>query len=329
MRRKASEQLSVYQWRLIGALLKRNHSLNDALALLKNSYPDNGELNRMMEGLANGRTVKDLLSGNAFTDQLMFFLDYLPLERCISLAIAQNERKRKIKKDLLSRNGYQLVLLAASLILLHVFTSLVIPAMMVNLEISTTRSTTVMALFRLLNTLKWAITASVMLAVITLFIIRKTHREVYVWMYFSRKGHDRLIRMWVTYEFSMRLQMMLQQGISMTDAVSIIRFSRDNPMIALLAHHFDMQLLEGKGLEQSLDLRYFDSDFHSLCLYGLRNSDFVQGLQDYLEFTEMKISRLIKRTASIIQGFCYGFVFAVIILAYQVLLLPLEMLQEY
>lgn len=122
---------------------------------------------------------------------------------------------------------------------------------------------------------------------------------------------------------------MLENGISLIDALNVLRHDDSTRMVNLLAHHFDEVLLNGVEFEKSLDMAYFDDDFHSLCLLGIRSDDFNQALEDYEYMVELKLDRILTRLSSVIQAVCYLFVAAVITMGYQVLLLPLQLLQEY
>ncbi len=96
--------------------------------------------------------------------------------------------------------------------------------------------------------------------------------------------------------------------------------------MSLLAYHFDEQLINGIPFEKSLEMEYFDSDFYSLCLYGIQNDDFLSGLEDYMSVTEEKMNHIIGNVSRVMQIISYGFVALVIMTAYRILMLPLEMI---
>ena len=98
-------------------------------------------------------------------------------------------------------------------------------------------------------------------------------------------------------------------------------------LACLLAYQLHNSLIEGNQFEDSLDNQFFDSQFHAICLYGLRNDDFISSLKDYEDIMELKMNRSLKRMGALVQIICYGFVSIIIILAYQVLMIPLTIIE--
>ena len=84
--------------------------------------------------------------------------------------------------------------------------------------------------------------------------------------------------MTATYYLVNDLSIFLENGLSLHQSLDILRFNRTNRLTALLAHHFNRALLEGSDFESSLDIEYFDDEFHSICLYGLKDNDFVAAI---------------------------------------------------
>ena len=85
--------------------------------------------------------------------------------------------------------------------------------------------------------------------------------------------------------------------------------------------------MNGLQLSDSLKSEYFDEQFTAIALYGLQDDSFRQSLTDYRCAVEKRIERALKKLTAVLSVLCYGFVFIIIILAYQVLLLPLELLE--
>jgi competence protein ComGB len=138
-----------------------------------------------------------------------------------------------------------------------------------------------------------------------------------------------MFKMIATYYLVNDLVVFLKNGLSLHQSLDILRFNKTNRLTALLAHHFNEALLKGSDFESSLDIEYFDDEFHSICLYGLKDDDFIQAINDYQQLSSYKFEQLIKKMSTVFQTICYLFVAVIIILAYQVLLMPLEILQDF
>ncbi|MBO4537759.1 MAG: type II secretion system F family protein, partial [Erysipelotrichaceae bacterium] len=130
-----------------------------------------------------------------------------------------------------------------------------------------------------------------------------------------------------SYQFAGELELLLSASVSLPDALEILRFQRSDSFTSLLAYHFHDSLMNGLQLSDSLKSEYFDEQFTAIALYGLQDDSFRQSLTDYRCAVEKRIERALKKLTAVLSVLCYGFVFIIIILAYQVLLLPLELLE--
>ena len=326
MLKRTARRIRESQWLLLEKLLQRNYSLRDALEFLANSYPENQRIRGLKEAMSSGIPVTEMLGVDSFERELAFYAGHITLEKAIGIVL-EAERKRKTRrKDLLGRISYPLTLLVGAILLTMLFSSWVLPTMMRSMDgyeavTAMARTFGIVSLVRNIIMIMLAALAG-LLAYICLF-----HREVYVWNHLHRTGKDRFIRIVITGRFAGELAALLSRGISMKDSVEVIRFHKKDPMVSLLAHHFDESLLAGISFDQSLQNSWFDPQFHSLCLGGITGADFIRSLEDYQQMVDYRLSEGLKITAVLFQVISYLTVGAVILLAYRVLLLPLESLQ--
>ncbi len=324
-----ADSLSESQWLLLAKMIERHYSVRDAFEALSRTYSDSRPIQRISSGLGNGVSFQQLLSDSAFEKKLSFYVSFLPLDKSILIVNQQIKKEETLLKRFTGKMTYQLGLLAASFALMFLFTEFVMPTMLQSMSLNDSRTASISFVFTVLLTVRNLVIVLLLISALSVTYIKVRKRENYLWMFLHQHKQDRLLRIYATYRFVIRLNCLLENGISMIDAVNIIRQQKDERMTSLLAHHFNEVLLAGTDFEDSLDMSYFDDDFHSLCLLGLKSDDFCQSLSDYQEMIDIKFEQMLKKISMIIQIVCYGFVAAVIIMGYQVLLLPLEMVQEY
>ncbi len=328
-KRSSSASLSELQWLLLARMLERNYSVRDAFESLSRTYPSSRAIRNICSGLNEGISLARLLGSSPFERELSFYVDFLSLDKSIMVVSRQLKKEKTIVSRFAGKIGYQVMLLLASFGLLFLFSQIVLPNMMSMLALADERSQSVMAVFRVMNMVRDVLLILIVLFVLFVLYIVIRKRENYLWVYLHHHGLDRPLKVYATYRFVIRLNCMLENGISLIDALNVLRHDDSTRMVNLLAHHFDEVLLNGVDFEKSLDMAYFDDDFHSLCLLGIRSDDFNQALEDYEYMVELKLDRILTRLSSVIQAVCYLFVAAVITMGYQVLLLPLQLLQEY
>ncbi len=316
-----------YQWLLLAQLLRRYDSLQIALDLLKSMYPDNRRIITLQKQLNEGRQLKDILHDGRFERNLRFYVDYLDLASSIEIVHKRHQQIDQLKRKTVSRVSYQLLLFVSAMVILSVFSHYVLPNMVTVLEISGQRSEDITAMFATIEIVRNTLLIAVSGLCLYLFYILKKHRQNYLWMFLHRLHHDRLIRTLASYQFAGELHLLLSSAISLTDALQVLRFQRSGSFTSLLAYHFNDSLISGQPLAESLKSEYFDEQFTAIALYGLQQDSFLSSLADYRIIVERKLERSLRKLTIIMSALCYGFVIVIIILAYQVLLLPLELLE--
>ncbi len=317
-----------YQWLLLSQLLRRYDSLLTALDLERKLFTENRRIRQLEEQLREGRPLKSILNNSRFEKNLRFYIDYLDLAGCIEIVHKRISGAEKLKKKFLSQISYQLMLFGGAMVILTVFSQYVLPNMLGVLEISSQRSQDIVVLFKAISVIRDVLLAAVLLLVFTGWYLIRKHRQNYLWMFLHRLGRDRLIRTAATYQFAGELEILLGASLSLNDALEILRFQRTDSFTSLLAYHFNENLTDGREFRESLKNEYFDEQFTAIALYGLEEDDFARSLTDYRNAVEKKLERTLKRMSVILSAICYAFVFVIIILAYQVLLLPLELLED-
>jgi type II secretory pathway component PulF len=317
-----------YQWLLLGQLLKRYDSLLTALDLLEGMYPDNRRIITLQQQLRNGRQLKEILKADRFERALRFYVDYLDLASAIEIVHRRNAQINELRKQTVSRVSYQLLLFGCAMVILSVFSDYVLPNMTFVLQLGGPRLEDITMLFRVIVILRNILAVGVVLLVGCFWYILKRHRQNYLWMTLHRLGHDKFIRALASYQFAGELHLLMAASIPLPDALEILRFQRSDSFTSLLAYHFNDSLTNGQPLSESLKSEYFDEQFTAIALYGLQEDDFLKSLADYRSVMERRLERLLKKLTAILSVLCYGFVLVIIILAYQVLLLPLELLED-
>ncbi|MBQ3385037.1 MAG: type II secretion system F family protein [Erysipelotrichaceae bacterium] len=321
--------LSEYHWRLISKLLSRNYSTRDAFEFMAKAFPDCLEIQNIRNGLDQGIVLNSLLGKGEFDRKLKFYLQFISLDK--SIRITENEMKvqRQLRQKIVSKTSYQFILIISSMAILVLFTNVVMPTMLNSIDISNRKTTVIITAFSIINVIKNTVIILLLLSILIITWIRIRKREEYVWIFLHKYHMDGFARMLITYSFASKLVILLKNGVSIVDSVRILRFQNSNALIRLLAYHFDETLLNGERFEKSLDMDYFDDRFHSLCLFGLKSDDFGEALEDYIVMTESKVENFVGKTVFVFQGVCYLFVAVIIVMAYRVLMLPLEMLQQF
>ena len=317
--------MTTYQWLVLSKILARCTDTKTAFEVLEKIYPENIRIKQIIELLYQGEPLDRILIKDSYERKLSYYINYCSLKQAIELLNEKQKRYTILKKQIAEKLGYQLLLVVASFAILVLFTQMVLPVMISSLQV---HDSTVEIEFKVLNITKNIIILLTAFVIGLIVYIKLRKRETYFWMLAHRLKIDGLLKMVATYNLAGDLNILLNQGMSIKDSLDIIRTNKEYPLTSLLAYHLHNSLAEGNDIKDSLCGEFIDRQFYGICVYGLDNDDFCNSLQDYIDMVSVRIETLVKRTSVILQTVCYLFVATVIILAYQVLLMPLELLEE-
>lgn len=318
-----------YKWLMLAKLIERYGSIKDSLLMLEKMYPKTRRIKEINQKLAKGVLLKEILKNDKFEKQLSFYIQYIDIMQAIRINYQKNRQNEKLRKELFEKLAYQIILLVSSIGLLVLFTEIVLPNMIISLDLTNQKTDSIITTFKIINLAKDMVLLSLLMLLWLYIYIKAFRKETHTWLIFHKLGKDKKIKMIATYYLVNDLTVFLENGLSLHQCLDILRFNKTNRLTALLAHHFNEALLRGNDFEASLDIEFFDDEFHSICLYGLKDNDFISAIKDYKQISDFKFEQFIKKISLIFQTICYIFVAVIIVLAYQVLLMPLEMLQEF
>jgi hypothetical protein len=144
------------------------------------------------------------------------------------------------------------------------------------------------------------------------------------WM--SKAAGMPLFRQMNSLQFSRILQSLLNKGISTQECFEIMYTMDFNPFIYCSVDHVLKALNHGQTLEKAFEsCIFFDSVFIKLTRLGLFSGSLERVLVLYNQTTMNLIKEKIHKICIWIQAFSYFGVGIVVMVVYQVLLMPLEM----
>ncbi len=321
-------EMNQYHWLMLAKLIERCGSLKDSLQMMKKMYPSCKRIEQLDECLQKGIDITTFLTKNSFEKKLAYYCKYTSINKAITVVYQRDKKIKANTSKIVNDLSYQIILLVAALVILSLFMNMVLPTMINSLAMENSSTDKLVLTFNIINTLKNIFVFTLLFWLSLLSYLYFTNKLTMLWALLHRLKLDDVFKIIATYQLVSDLKILLNNGLSLHEALDIIRLNKDNQLSGLLAFHFRNNLEEGVDFEKSLDNEYFDEQFHSICLWGLKNDDFESALEDYQQIIELKMQSMIKRVSKIFQLICYLFVSIVIILAYEVLMIPLDMLND-
>lgn len=312
--------LKRYEWEALAQLLKQGYPFREAYEMLQGDK-------RLLYAMEQGLTIEEgLVQGHKepFYDHLRFFLKITALPDAIMSALSVADITHDLKMKLTKEISYPLLLFVLSFITLIVFTSAILPQLMQGFDVSSNSFLLLSVSFLkgLALVIIWVIILSLLIAVmmirslpIKLFVLRKLR-------------FTKLPQQYCSYLLAAYFTQFMRHGISTKNAVSFMTQLKQNSLITICAKLLEAQLNDGLPLMDCFyEQEWLDANFIKHWQIGSHTQKLEVLLQQYQEFQSEQWKQLLKRIGQGIQVFSYGFVGCMVILVYQIMLIPLQLLE--
>lgn len=312
----------MYEWGYLQALLESGYPIVSALEMIC----PNTSLQHYLE---QGMDINDILlqgqRGNFFK-HLRFFLSIASIAEAIDGARRMDAFEKSIRKKLIQQTSYPLVLFVFAFATLYVFSTLVIPQLMQSFDMEGENA----FLMQAVGWLRFLIQllALLCLAILLLFIACKRNLMLTQRVLDVMGKRSTLPAQLCSYTLSGYLFALAQYGISTRDAFRFLVQLPSSSMVQRCASDLRDGLEAGGDLLELFEAHPFISTSFVQCWrIGMRTQNMKKALQDAMERQEEAWLRLIKRISIIIQSGAYSFVALMVILVYQIMLVPLQLLE--
>ena len=325
---KITKEISfdILTWKTIYTLLCQDRSFKECLLLIrnaKNEYVVTYIVDLLEQGVAIENIVKGM-NGDKVCKQLRFFVSFLPFQDALHTALDMIRFENDINKSLSSTLLYPMFLIVFSSLVLFLFTHIVLPILQTMLELQNDG-------FVLLLTV---MNRCVILFYILLFIFI----IAFIWLYQKSKVNelykilhilhlDFIIKKYTSFIFSQYLYVLMEHGVSTRRSMEILQSYEKKPIIKFVASKLDEQFMKGNDFIDVLQNTYLDPTFCMLCNLGYHTNSFSYALLEYKEVVQMWLQAFIKRLSIIVQFIAYGCIGVIVIVVYQILLMPMTLLE--
>lgn len=294
----------------------------DALRLLK------VDVEMIEEQLELGYTLVEVLTRGqqgVFYEHLRFFLKIMPFEHAIESASSLSGFEKDIKMKLVKKSMYPLCILLFAYIMLWVFTTTVIPQMMSSFS----QDESFMTLSHVVTCIRvfCVLTAIVSLLVICAGLYLKLHKRVCIAL--LKRHQCSLIKNYETYLFSGYLVEMDRHGVSTQHAMKFFQTMRRDTLFYEITQDVNTSLNKGEGFYKALQISgWFNDGFLMSFRIALATGNLHAILTSFMTQQMHMWNRSIRKAGIIIQSVSYVFVALVVLIVYQIMLVPLGMLEQ-
>ena len=318
-------KLNEDQWRYLGMLLEKGYPIKDALLVMDVLTPS------IIERLESGEAITKLLlfhQKGVFYDHLHFFFNRLPLSSAIQTSLAYASFEKNLKKELFQKSAYPIVIFGLAVIALMVFRIAILPMMLSGFSL---KQDTGMMLF-LLNVLyqfAWILLLAVMLVVCYLSMHRLIP-NIHLRLMKQVILHVPWAKDYLSYQFCGYLHVLIQEGISTKEVLLFLSQYCKQVLIAECADAIAQQLEKGVAFQEAFaNTAFLSKRLLSIIAIGKAVSSFDILLLDFIEQQQSLMKKRMKFISVLIITIAYSYVAVLVITVYQIMLLPLSLLEQF
>ncbi len=272
----------------------------------------------ILKRLANGESLFDILTMNQKGDFfiiLKVLTQYTSFQNAIACAVDIRKSTKERLYTFLKDISYPMFLFFFAYLLVLFFSNSIFPSIQMYDQQST--SQIAITLLKILYTLA------------VVFVIGFA-----LWNYiFSNQLHRwtlPILKNIYSFQFSNIFQVLTKAGVSTMDCVQVICEYTKNRYMTSMASHIHSHLKKGCTLEEAIVSNpYFDDLYKKLFVYGIQSSSLNDMLLLYQDLSSNHIKLWLHRLSIGVQIFVYVCIGFLVILFYQVMLLPLNMLNTF
>lgn len=232
-----------------------------------------------------------------------FFSEFLNMKEALSCTFTLLQQKQEIIKDCFKKLYYPLFIFVFCFCMIRFFNHSILPAF-TSFQIENKS----MILFQILDVFYMC---CFFVMVLSIILIKK------IWMYIP------FFKQWKTYEFSILFLSLFNSGLSSIECFHKIKqFSN--------FYELEEYALQGLKIETIFkQCKWMDPVFLTFYQIGSQNAHLSSSIELYLKTTKEKILQMIHKWTIYIQFISYGSVGLIAVLVYNVVLMPLEMLNGF
>ncbi|WP_025729572.1 competence type IV pilus assembly protein ComGB [Atopobacter phocae] len=332
MKWQRKEQITIYQ--TLGELLSDGVPLSDAFSFLIIIWPKRQlAFNTCIKMLQAGNTLATSLQTIGFPSTHLGRLTLAQEGSYLNRALLQcaNEEKTTLKyeQELKSILVYPILLITAVLALLIIIRQVLLPQMKMIVPSDTLgQNFLIRFIFFSIEYLPQILFIQLIgiFLVILIFNIWKTkHSALYVLNHLSRIPFiNQLIRSFITWQFTLEVGRLLEQGISFNRLLNLLERPPNRPFIREMAHIISSNSTKGIDLPQTIQQFHFlRSETALIIQQGERINQQSKKMLLFSQQSQDLFLNHLKQLMQWLQPILFGLVAIIIISVYLVLLLPM------
>ncbi|MFI3283742.1 MAG: hypothetical protein R3Y57_01530 [Erysipelotrichaceae bacterium] len=304
-------------------------SLQDSLKMLidkRNQPMIKNIIARQEQGVSIEESINPYIT-NKIRNYLVNFCKLLSFSKAIEVSVNLHYHQKKMKNQLLQPLIYPLWLLVASIVALLYFYFVGIDQMAQLVYSLYEDQNTLMMMKNILGSMILVLAIASTIFIFCLCAIRHKQNKVLLYIVLSKYFPIPILNKWFTYHYILYYKHCVSAGLKSKETLDLLS-TFDDVMVVFLSYHTRILLEQGEEFEVALSNCYLDEKLRRFIHLATVSHQLETMLGTYLQQLETYFMVFFKRLAKLFQVFSYGLIGSIMIISYQILLLPIQMIER-
>ena len=310
--------------------MENGFSFTDTLQILKTKRNER-RITHVLEKLEQGQTFKEafsLLLPHCYRRYFNNFIRYLPVLESMRISVELASHEEKMKQKMMKDMVYPVVMLFVMFIGMYLFNGFVFPQMMTLMTSFEINVSSYYFLRSLIQLLSWLVTILFVVGMLLWVVFQEPNRKCWLYRVLVKYVPDSLMVQKASAEFARYFLECVRVRISTKQTMKILLDMKEKPLVRLIAQELNDALSKGESFEVTLHTPFVEHALQQFFQIALHGSNCEKMLEGYLVMNQQRHIKQVRIFTRSVQLSCYGAIGLILLVIYQILMLPMQMLQN-
>jgi hypothetical protein len=310
--------------------MENGFSFTDTLQILKTKRNER-RITQVLEKLEQGQTFKEafsLLLPHCYRRYFNNFIRYLPVLESMRISVELATHEEKMKQKMMKDMVYPVVMLFVMFIGMYLFNGFVFPQMMTLMTSFEINVSSYYFLRSLIQLLSWLVTILFVVGMLLWVVFQEPNRKCWLYRVLVKYVPDSLMVQKASAEFARYFLECVRVRISTKQTMKILLDMKEKPLVRLIAQELNDALSKGESFEVTLHTPFVEHALQQFFQIALHGSNCEKMLEGYLVMNQQRHIKQVRIFTRSVQLSCYGAIGLILLVVYQILMLPMQMLQN-
>ena len=310
--------------------MENGFSFTNTLQILKTKRNER-RITQVLEKLEQGQTFKEafsLLLPHCYRRYFNNFIRYLPVLESMRISVELATHEEKMKQKMMKDMVYPVVMLFVMFIGMYLFNGFVFPQMMTLMTSFEINVSSYYFLRSLIQLLSWLVTILFVVGMLLWVVFQEPNKKCWLYRVLVKYVPDSLMVQKASAEFARYFLECVRVRISTKQTMKILLDMKEKPLVRLIAQELNDALSKGESFEVTLHTPFVEHALQQFFQIALHGSNCEKMLEGYLVMNQQRHIKQVRIFTRSVQLSCYGAIGLILLVVYQILMLPMQMLQN-